>query len=87
MRPIAAEMQRLQNATLEPGEQCQLPASIAQGDGILALLEHRYGTAGNAETQVRLGCVDDITGYLEGLLSEAAKNLGISEQQLQQLRR
>jgi hypothetical protein len=87
LRAIADEMGRMRLARSVPDDELYPIPSIAEGPGLLALLDHAYGRAGDAETVRRLGTVDDITWVLQQELEEAAEHLGFSSEKLEELYR
>jgi len=85
LQSLGSEMQKLFEADLSPGEKVEFPASIAEGVGLLPLLDHLYGNPGDAETVRRMGFVDDVISYYERLLAKAARAQGLSDADLQAL--
>jgi hypothetical protein len=78
-------MKRLQRRSLAPGEEVGFPVSLEKGDGIVALLDQIFGSARYAETARRIGLDGDrAIFYFIQLFEESARNLNISERQLQQ---
>ncbi len=88
---LKAEMARIHNSRLSEGESDNFLPSVRNGNGLQALLAHRYEEVGDAETQKALGAGNTegadshSISYYHGLLDEAAAALDLTPEHLQAL--
>jgi hypothetical protein len=85
LRALAVAIEEQHRNRLTAGEPAmEILPSIKHGDGVRALLEHRFGETGDAETQIKLGKgSDDYTlRYYRDLLESAGTAKGLDLEKL-----